>query len=465
MASPISIAVTDLSLFERDIHLRMPFRFGIVTLTEAPQLFLKVTVEAPGHRKSEGYAAEVLAPKWFDKNPDLSNDENFEQLRTAVQRAARSYLAGPAGAPFSLFTTHYAEQMAVDPGQHLVASFGQALLDRAVLDAVCRLEQISFYEAVRTNRIGMAASDLIADLGDVDFSALLSGLSPSAEMAARHTVGLVDPLTDNPDPVGDGLPETLEEVIDFYGHRYFKVKVGGDLEADLDRLSEIAAILDRKCPDYFISLDGNEQYASAEAFLQFFQAMETDSRLQRFFNNILYIEQPISRATALSTDIASLSARCPVIIDESDSSLASFPEAMALGYKGVSTKSCKGLYKSLANLARCRQAGDDYFLSAEDLTMQAGIAVQQDLALVALLGLSHVERNGHHYVDGFFGTEREEQQAFLKNQPGLYDQRDGKVRLHIEDGKLDISSLDCPGFASSALPRTETMRPLGLARS
>ncbi len=36
------------------------------------------------------------------------------------------------------------------------------------------------------------------------------------------------------------------------------------------------------------------------------------------------------------------------------------------------------------------------FLSGEDLTCQAGLAVQQDLALVSLLGLSHVERNGHH---------------------------------------------------------------------
>jgi hypothetical protein len=27
--------------------------------------------------------------------------------------------------------------------------------------------------------------------------------------------------------------------------------------------------------------------------------------------------------------------------------------------------------------------------------------VQQDLALGALIGVTHAERNGHHYVDGF----------------------------------------------------------------
>jgi hypothetical protein len=44
-----------------------------------------------------------------------------------------------------------------------------------------------------------------------------------------------------------------------------------------------------------------------------------------------------------------------------------------------------------------------YFLSGEDLTTQAGLALQQDLALAATLGITHIERNGHHYVDGFAG--------------------------------------------------------------
>ena len=39
-------------------------------------------------------------------------------------------------------------------------------------------------------------------------------------------------------------------------------------------------------------------------------------------------------------------------------------------------------------------------MSAEDLTTLAGVSVQQDLALVSLLGLDHVERNGHHFIDG-----------------------------------------------------------------
>ena len=56
-------------------------------------------------------------------------------------------------------------------------------------------------------------------------------------------------------------------------------------------------------------------------------------------------------------------------------------------------------------------------MSAEDLTTQAGVAVQQDLALATLVGATHVERNGHHYVDGMAGAPEAEQDAFLPRIP------------------------------------------------
>jgi hypothetical protein len=123
----------------------------------------------------------------------------------------------------------------------------------------------------------------------------------------------------------------------------------------------------------------------------------------------------------------------------------------------------------LLNAARCAHWNDGvaprYFLSGEDLTMQAGLGVQQDLALAALLGLRHVERNGHHYVNGFAGQSAgdAEQRAFLGAQPGLYEESHGGVRLAIRDGFIDISSLEAPGFASAAQPDWATLEPLGVA--
>jgi hypothetical protein len=161
--------------------------------------------------------------------------------------------------------------------------------------------------------------------------------------------------------------------------------------------------------------------------------------------------------------VSALAEEKPVIIDESDDSLEAFPRARRLGYTGVSSKTCKGLYKSLLNAARCRlwnreEGAPRYFMSGEDLTLQAGLALQQDLALVSLLGLAHVERNGHHYVNGMAGLPPMEQAAFLEAHSDLYERSHGAVRLKIKDGELRIGSLDCPGFASAAMPDWEAMR-------
>ena len=154
----------------------------------------------------------------------------------------------------------------------------------------------------------------------------------------------------------------------------------------------------------------------------------------------------------------------PVIVDESDDALDAFVRARARGYRGVSSKTCKGIYKSLVNAARCalwnRETPGRYLMSAEDLTIQAGIALQQDLALVSLLGIRHVERNGHHYVDGMAALPQDEQQRFLDAHPDLYERSHGAVRVKIEGGELSIGSLGGIGFASGAAPDWASMRTM-----
>jgi L-alanine-DL-glutamate epimerase-like enolase superfamily enzyme len=441
----MKLAVKEISFFERDVRLRMPFRFGVVTLTEAPQAFVRVRIVLEDRREAEGAAAELLAPKWFDKNTALSNEDNFAQLRDSMRKAKDAYLSGG-------FNTAFGHSR---PTVGLVENYGPALIDRALLDARCRSLGISFYQAIKTNLPEITFPDL-------DMARFLASLRPAAQIAARHTVGLLDPLTalDNKAPVFDGLPETLEEVIERYGHRWFKLKVGGNLKLDLERLIAIAAVLDGIAEPYHASLDGNEQYADADGVLALLKAINAEPRLTRLASSLVFIEQPIKRQNALQSDVSALAAEKPVIIDESDDSLDAFPRAKALGYQGVSSKTCKGIYKSLINAARCAQWGKGYFMSGEDLTVQAGLALQQDLALVSILGLKHVERNGHHYVNGMAGLPADEQERFLSAHGDLYERSHGAVRLHIEKGMIQMKSLDCPGYASRALPDWKQMKEL-----
>jgi len=472
-ATATAFEVVAIELFERDVRLRMPFRFGVVTLTEAPQAFVRARIRLADGRESVGASAELLAPKWFDKNPALSNADNFEQLRDAMRLARSAYLAGGRATAFGHFETHHGGQIARGAAlglNALTANFGPALIDRALLDALCRALGVSFFDAMRTNAGGLRASPLLPDLEGFDFDTFLGGLRPAQRIAARHTVGLVDLITDadraaGAAPVGDGLPETLEEVVARYRHRWFKLKVGGEVGADVARLSAIAAVLDRSTEPYFASLDGNEQYDDVDGVLALWAAMRAAPRLARLAASVIFIEQPIRRHNALTRDVGALAREKPVIIDESDDTLDAFVRAKALGYAGVSSKTCKNLWRSVVNRARCerwnREAGSArHFMSGEDLTIQAGLALQQDLALVTLLGIEHVERNGHHYVNGMASLPPAEQQAFLDAHPDLYERSHGAVRVAIRDGSLSIASLGGVGFASDAMPDWSAMRAI-----
>ena len=79
---------------------------------------------------------------------------------------------------------------------------------------------------------------------------------------------------------------------------------------------------------------------------------------------------------------------------------------------------------------------------------------------MSLLGIRHVERNGHHYVNGMAALPQAEQQRFLDAHPDLYERSHGAVRVRIRGGELAIGSLGGIGFASGAAPDWASMRPM-----
>ena len=278
--------VADIELRERDVRLRMPFRFGVGTLTESPQAFVRARIRLEDGREAWGAAAELLAPKWFDKDPALSNEDNVEQLRRSLGLARDAYLAHEPRSAWA----HAA------PARGLVENYGPALVDRALLDALCRALGVSFYRAVQANLVGAGSFE------GMDLGAFFGTLRPRAAVAVRHTVGLVDPITaaDQAERVNDGLPETLEEVIARYRHRYFKLKVAGDARADVERLAAIAAVLERIEGAYHVSLDGNEQYEDMQGVAELWARMQGDKRLARLVKSVLFIEQPVKRQKAFA---------------------------------------------------------------------------------------------------------------------------------------------------------------------
>lgn len=476
MSSAPRLRVIEASFFERPVTLRLPFRFGVVTLREAPQVFVRVRIRLEDGREGDGVSAELLVPKWFDKSSALTNDDNFDQLRQSLAIASRHYLAADFATAFGLSASVdvlQRESCSAVNLNGLVASFGVAKMDAAVLDALARLEGQPAATLVSRNRVGLTTGQ-VPDLAGFDLEKFLAGLKPAPSIFVRHTVGMVDALTRAETAskrLDDGLPESLEEVVSAYGHRHFKLKVSGDIAADITRLEGIAAVIDRIPEPYVVTLDGNEQYEAVDAVVTLWRRMGAAPRLARLVASTVHVEQPIGRARALAEPVHALAALVPVEVDESDSDLDVFPQARALGYRGISAKSCKGFYRALINRARvahwnATEGADGVaraFMSAEDLTTQAGIAVQQDLALATLVGATHVERNGHHYVDGMAGASDEEQGRFLAAHPDLYARSNGRVRLAIRDGAVSLASIaNVPGFAVGVMPDWASMRPMAV---
>jgi hypothetical protein len=467
------VRLLEVERYERSVPLRLPFKFGVTTITHAAQAVVRARIALEDGRSEWGVAAESLGAKWFDKNLALTDAQNHDQLRQSLQLAVDLYRARGLATPFALFADTYGEQEGKAGAlglNALIASYGPALLDRSIADALGRALRLSFPEMLRRNALGIATTPVAADLAAFDFPTFLSGLSLRETIAVRHTVGLADPVTaadqTAAERVNDGLPETLEEVVRTHRGRYYKLKVAGNIPADLERLTRIAAVLDREIGEYRATLDGNEQYDDVEGISELWRRMRESPALKRLVASILFIEQPIKRAVALSRSVAALGREKPLIIDESDGELSAFPQAVALGYAGVSSKLCKGMYKSILNAARVMALNETagrsaYFLSGEDLTVWPGVALQQDTTLVSLLGLTHVERNAHHFIDGFSFAPRHEQEAFAAAHPDLYDTTpDAPVRLRIRDGGIALASLDCPGFAVAAAMDFSVMRPM-----
>lgn len=449
------IALRSAALSRIPLKARMPFRYGIATMTEVTHVFLRISFDFDGRAQS-GLAADHLPPKWFTKDPNRALDEEVTEMLAVIRAAVNHARAIRAATPFLFWRELYAAQSAWAKAQKippLLAHFGTSLVERALIDAFCRLNGVTLAAALRGNLLGMDLGALHTALAGTTPRDWLPA-SPPTEVFARHTVGLSDPITDDEIPaderVTDGLPQSLVACIRFYGLTHFKLKINGDAPRDRARLARMAEVFARECPGgYAYSLDGNESFREVAAFADYVRGLQSGVGDAAFWSHLLFIEQPWHRDVALTPAIGELARawpdRPPIIIDESDAELTSLPTALGLGYAGTSHKNCKGIFKSVANaclLAQRRAAGLPAMLSGEDLSNVGPVALIQDLAAAATLGVTSIERNGHHYFAGLSQFPASVQAHILRHHADLYTRSEaGWPRLDVKNGRLHLDSV------------------------
>lgn len=468
--TPSILRLVDATLHRTGTKTRMPFRFGIAVMTEAPHVFLHGSFEIGG-KVVTGIAAEGLLPRWFDKSPGKSPQQELDDLLLVIRQAVALAREIPASSAFAFWRQLYAAQMpwAAKRGlPPLLAHFGVSMVERTMLDALAQAHGVNLSTLLRENLPGMDLGAIHPELAGRAPREYLPE-QPLAKVIARHTVGLSDPLTaadvTPADKLNDGLPQTLEDCVTFYGLHHFKLKVRGDVDGDLNRLRQIAAVVTRYCGrDYAFTLDGNEQYKEFPKFVELWERIQGDAALKRFFKKLIFIEQPLYRSVALDPAVAKIRewrGGPPMIIDESDAEIGDLALALELGYSGTSHKNCKGVMKGaihrcLINHRNAIGGTPRYQMSGEDLVNIGPVALLQDLAAQAALGNATVERNGHHYFRGLSVFPAAISAAMLASHGDLYTRLDGFARLDVRNGELNLGSVNAAPFGvAAALPMNE----------
>jgi hypothetical protein len=464
------ITLRSAKLHRTHLRLRMPFRYGIATLTELPHVILAFTFEIEG-RVATGVAADHLPPKWFTKDPVRAPKDEIEDMIEVIRAAVDHAFGVKAATVFDFWRKLYAAQAGWAAGEKiapLLAHFGTSLVERGLIDAFGRMHGAGFAAGLRANIFGVDLRVLWPELAGSAPRDWLPAV-PAEAVTVRHTVGLGDPLEDGDIPpeerLNDRLPQALDACVRVYGLRHFKLKINGEEPRDFERLARMAKIFSKECAgtDWRFSLDGNESFREVGAFADYARRLMAAPELKTLWPRLLFIEQPWHREVALSEAIGELARawpdRPPIIIDESDAETGSVPAALALGYAGTSHKNCKGIFKGVANacrLAQRRAAGEPGMLSGEDLANVGPVAVLQDLAVQAALGVESVERNGHHYFAGLAAWPAAVQNHVLKHHGDVYCRAvvaPHWPRLDVRMGEVRIGSLTrTPGLGAVPPP-------------
>jgi hypothetical protein len=449
----MKIAVKQAELRVANMPLRAAMKDGAAALAAVPQVFLRLTLEVDG-AVALGYSAEVVMPKWFGADPRQPfRDELadvFHVIESACGFAEQVTAAAPADSMYDLWQRVYMEQAKFameEEYSQVMGQLGLSVMERALIDGVCRAAKAPFGGALRRNVLGIQLGELHKDLMGTEPANFLSAES-AASLHVTHTVALHDPLTDDEGQMSDGLPWSLAASVAAYGLTHFNVQLSGDAARDTERLKKIAELVPRGSR---FALDGRERFTAVEALREYWTKLGAEPRLATVMENLLWLEQPLTRATALSAETEEAmdewETRPAMVIDESDISLQSMTEALGCDYAGASHRSSKGIVKAIANACllgqrRRSEPGRALVMGMQGLAATGPVGVVQDLSLAAALGVTHIGLKGHHYFRGLGMMTAAAQQKLVAVHGDLFaTNAAGFAALKIAGGKVDVAGV------------------------
>lgn len=418
---------------------RSPIKFGGVAVDRATLLHASITMTGANGARATGFGSMPLGNVWAFPSKTLGYQQTLGALEWLGNRVGKAWSeVRETGHPMDLgwamekrmagFALEATRELGLSDSVPVLAALVAASpFDAALHDGYGKLLGVSVWKCYGRD---LLAGDLSRFLGNDYAGVYLEDHvlpDPVPRLPLYHLVGALDPLdeSDLKSPVGDGLPETLEQWIPFNGLTHLKIKLNGDdLEWDVNRVRRVEEVATRaqsarNVNSWQYSLDFNEKCGSVDYLLEFLgKVRETAGRA---YDRVAYIEQPTKRD--LKADRANTmhraSALKPVVIDESLVDLESLELAREMGYTGAALKACKGQTQSLLMAAAARKMG--MFLCVQDLTCPGASLVHSASLAAHIPGMAAIEANARQYMPAA-------NKGWDQTHPGLFNITDGMAR-------------------------------------
>jgi L-alanine-DL-glutamate epimerase-like enolase superfamily enzyme len=441
------VRVQGVELYFLPVETRMPLKFGPETLTSVTCARVRMTVADRAGRIAEGWGGTPLSVQWAWPGA-LPHSHRQEVMQHFCQSLGQAWVDFPerghpieVGEAFlrtrlsALGEQTYPQLPAGEKFPLLAALVCSSAFDIALHDAYGNLLGMPVYQTYGPAHLNWDLSHYLQPAPDADVS--FKGKYPADFLTSRkdslpvwHLVGGLDPLTPeeaNGHCPNDGHPHYLSDWIERDGLKCLKVKLRGtDFEWDYQRVVSVGRIALRLGVTH-LTADFNCTVAEPAYVIRMLDRWQAEA--PEIYKSMLYVEQPFPYdMDAHPIDVHDISARKPLLMDESADSWAHVRHGRELGWNGVALKTCKTQTGALLSLCWAKAHGMHLMV--------------QDLTNPMLAQIPHALLAAH--ADTMLGVESNSMQFYPKASapeaavhPGLYQRR---------NGQLDLSSLRGPGF-------------------
>lgn len=267
----------------------------------------------------------------------------------------------------------------------LTCQVALSLFESALIDACCKYCQRPFHDLLQSNHFGIDFTRIRPELSHKQPSDFLP--APARSIHLRIPINCMDETCER--------AVLLNRTVD-----HFKIVLSGVPEEDYATLRSLATdIQEAKGRQFRFSIDGNRAFSTARDFKTLWDLCQEDPGLTEFCKNLLHVEEPFRPEITFDKEVLALFSewprRPPILLNHSDTSLHSLPQAIEHGYAGTTHSKLKGIFKGIANrcwLIACkeREPIGKYTMGGEHLSPVDPIGWGQDLAVQASLGFTHV---------------------------------------------------------------------------